>query len=135
MVLFALAYNLENVVGMAQIFTSETVRFSLFTVFFLVGSALLGWSLYSLPPKERGRHLVTDGAFKYCRHPLYAAFLLFFSFGLAFLLNHWIYIIWSLVLFPIWSLNVRSEEQLMRNVFGKEYEDYCEKTGRFLPKL
>ena len=91
--LFALAYYLKDAVGLAQIFTSETVRFSLITVFFLAGSALLGWSLYLLPPKERGRNLVTGGAFKYCRHPLYATFLLFFSFGLAFLLNHWVYII------------------------------------------
>ena len=133
-VLFILAYYLEDVVSLPRIFSNDVVRFSVFGVFSLAGSVLVVWSLYSLPPKERGRRLVINGAFKYFRHPLYAAFLLCFSLGFSFLLNSWIYLAWSLVLFPIWSIIVRSEEKLMRNVFGKEYEDYCEKTGRFFPK-
>lgn len=132
--LFVLGYFIEDTVGLPQIFTNEIVSFSLFVVFSLAGSALVVWSLYSLPPKERGRRLVISGAFKYFRHPLYAAFLLCFSLGFSFLLNNWIYLVWSLVLFPIWSINVKSEEKLMRNAFGEEYKDYCEKTGRFLPK-
>lgn len=132
--LLVLVYYLEDVVSLPRIFSNDVVRFSVFVVFSLVGSALVVWSLYSLPPKERGRDLVISGAFKYCRHPLYAAFLLFFNMGFSFLLNNWIYLIWALILFPVWSLNVKSEEKLMRKVFGKEYEDYCEKTGQFLPK-
>lgn len=134
MVLFILAYYLEDVVSLPRIVGNDVVRFSVFVVFSLVGSALVVWSLYSLPPKKRGRHLVISGAFKYCRHPLYLAFLLFFNMGFSFLLNNWIYLIWALILFPVWSINVTSEERLMRKVFGKEYEDYCEKTARFLPK-
>ncbi len=134
MVLFILAYYVEEVVSLPRIFIYDVVRYSFFGVFTLAGSALVVWSLYSLPPKERGRRLVVSGAFKYFRHPLYAAFLLCFSMGFSFLLNSWIYLVWSLVLFPFWSMIVRSEEKLMRNVFGKEYEDYCEKTGRFFPK-
>ncbi len=133
-VLFILAYYVEEVVSLPRIFINDVVRFSVFGVFTLVGSALVVWSLYSLPPKERGRRLVINGAFKYFRHPLYAAFLLCFSVGFSLLLNSWVYLVWSLVLFPVWSMIVRSEEKLMRNVFGKEYEDYCEKTGRFFPK-
>lgn len=132
--LLVLAYYLEDVISLPRIFSNDAVRFSVFVVFSLAGSVLVVWSLYSLPPKERGRHLVISGAFKYCRHPLYAAFLLFFNMGFSFLLNNWIYLIWAFILFPVWSINVKSEEKLMRKVFGKKYEDYCEKTGRFLPR-
>ena len=133
-VLFILAYYLKDAVSLLRLFSNDAIRFSVFGVFSLAGIVLVAWSLYSLPPKERGKRLVINGAFKYFRHPLYAAFLLCFSLGLSFLLNCWIYMAWSLVLFPIWSIIVRSEEQFMKNVFGKKYEDYCEKTGRFFPK-
>lgn len=133
-VLLVLARYLEDAVSLPRIFSNDIVRFSVSAVFSLIGSVLVVWSLYSLPLKDRGRHLVINGAFKYCRHPLYAAFLLFFNMGFSFLLNNWVYLIWALILFPVWSINVQSEEKLMRKVFGKEYEGYCEKTGRFLPK-
>ncbi len=136
MLLFVLTYYLEDIVGLPRIFNNDDgVRFSVSTVFFLAGSALVTWSLYSLPPKDRGRRLVISGAFQYVRHPLYAAFLLFLNVGFSFLLNNWIFIIWALALFPVWSANVRSEEQLMRRVFGEEYQVYCKKTGRFFPKF
>ena len=133
-ILLVLAYYLEDAVGLPRIFNNDVVSFSAFVVFSLAGSVLVVWSLYSLPLKKSGRHLVLSGAFKYCRHPLYAAFLLFFNMGFSLLLNNWIYLIWAFVLFPIWSINVKSEEKLMRNTFGEEYEDYCKKTGRFFPK-
>ena len=133
-VLFCLAFFLEGVIGLPQILSNDDVRVTVSVVFFLAGSVAVGWSLYSLPPKSRGRRLVISGAFSYVRHPLYAAFLFFFNLGFSLLLNNWIYLIWAFVLFPIWSVNVKSEEKLMRATFGKEYADYCEKTGRFLPK-
>lgn len=133
-VLFCLAYFLEGVIGLPQILGNDGMRFTVSVAFFLAGSALVGWSLYSLPPKKRGRCLVITGAFSYVRHPLYAAFLLFFNIGFSLLLNNWIYLIWAFVLLPIWSVNVESEEKLMARHFGKAYEDYCEKTGQFFPK-
>ena len=133
-ILLGLAYYLEAVVGLPQLFNDDEVRFTVSVVFFLAGTTLVGWSLYSLPPKDRGRHLVITGAFKYARHPLYAAFLLFFNVGLSLLLNNWIYLMWAFLLLPIWSVNVVREEKLMARHFGQAYESYCKKTGRFFPK-
>lgn len=134
-VLFYMAYYLEAIIGLPLIFNSDELRYCVFAVFVLLGSAFVVWSLYSLPPKERGKRLVTSGAYQYVRHPLYASFLLFFNTSLAFLLDNWIYLIWAIVLFPVWSVNVKREEQLMANTFGKAYEVYCEKTWRFFPKF
>ena len=134
-VLIVVAWYLEDIAGFPEIFSSDLLRYMLIVVLTLSGLAVLVWSLISLPPKERGRRLVTTGAFHYFRHPLYAAFLLFINVAFALLLNNWIYLLWVVLLFPLWSLNIRSEEILMHNTFGEEYELYCRNTWRFIPKL
>lgn len=134
-IMFLVAYFLEDHIGFSQIFTNNALRYSLVTSFSGLGVVLIVWSLISLPVKERGRKLVVTGAFRFFRHPLYAAFLIFFNVGFALYLNNWLYIFWAVLLFPIWSLIIRSEEKLMINTFGNEYEAYCRKTGQFTPKL
>lgn len=134
-ILLLITYALEDIVGLPKIFSSDLIRYSIFVFLSILGIAVVAWSVVSLPPKERGRRLVTKGALKYFRHPLYAGFLLFLNVGFAFLLNNWIYLLWAIAMFPVWSVNVRSEETLMKNAFGEEYEAYCRNTGRFVPKL
>jgi len=132
---FILVYYFADYVGLGDIFTNDVLRYSLSIVFSSLGCAVVIWSVISLPPIKRGRSLVTRGAYKYLRHPLYSAFLLFLNFSVAIFLNNWIYIIWAFVMFPIWSVNVRSEEALMRREFGEEYDVFCRETWRFFPKL
>lgn len=96
---------------------------------------IIVWSLKSLPAADRGNKLCTSGAFRYFRHPLYAAFLSVFNFGLAIWLNSYIFVLWALLLHPVWHYLVRDEEQMMVDIFGEEYIDYQERTGRFFPRL
>jgi protein-S-isoprenylcysteine O-methyltransferase Ste14 len=35
----------------------------------------------------------------------------------------------------MWFLRVPREEALMRQTFGKAYDDYCVRTGRLLPRF
>ena len=133
--LLALAWQLESVVGLPSITASYVARWLVFLLT-LVGTVLVVvWSLKSLPPATRGKELVTNGAYRYLRHPLYAAFLSCFNFGLAVLLNNWIYMIWAVLLHGVWHWNIESEEKLMRQEFPKQYEDYCQITGRFIPRI
>ena len=133
--LFAVAFMLEDGIGLPSITHNDAIRHLGFSVASLIALAILIWSLKSLPPNERGKHLVTAGALKYFRHPLYAAFLSCFNFGFALLLNNWIYLVWAILLHPVWHLNVSTEEAMLKRAFGKEYEAYCKTTGRFFPKL
>jgi protein-S-isoprenylcysteine O-methyltransferase Ste14 len=97
--------------------------------------AIAVWSVRSLPPSDRGKALVTSGAFQYFRHPLYASFLTFFDFGLAIYFDDWIFIAWAIIQHPVWHLNMLGEERLMRSEFGEDYDVYCKRTGRFVPRL
>ncbi len=133
--LFIIAHYLKDPLGFPGIFSDwKYIRLSIFAATTCIGIVLIIWSVLSLKPEQRGRILITTGPFKYFRHPLYAAFLSFFNFGLAILLNNWIYMLWALLLHPVWHLLVRDEEKMLEGVFPRAYKEYCEKTGRFFPR-
>ncbi|HEY5734674.1 MAG TPA: isoprenylcysteine carboxylmethyltransferase family protein [Gammaproteobacteria bacterium] len=133
--LLLVTYFLQESMSSVSIFTSDAARYPAVSILCSLGLILITWSLVSLPPGDRGRSLVTTGAFVYFRHPLYASFLLFFNPAIALYLNDMIYLFWVIILFPVWSLNVRSEERLMSDVFGKAYDEYCKNTAKFIPKV
>ena len=134
-VLLALAWRLESVVGLPRITGVAWTR-SCALVMGVVGAiGLAGWGLRSLPPGQRGVDLVTTGAYKYLRHPVYASLLSSFHFGLAVWLNNWIYVVWAVLVHVFWHWNIRSEESLMVQTFGEQYTEYCKRTGRFFPRL
>lgn len=134
--LLYLSFYLRDFFNTPKIFSGHVfARQSIFWILTIISIAVIVWSLVSLNPKLRGKTLVTTGALKYFRHPLYAAFLSFFDFGLAILLNNWIFVVWAVILHPIWHLLIAEEEKALKSVFPGEYEKYCENTGRFFPKL
>ena len=134
LLLFA-TFKFEQKAGLPKIHSSEMFGLVVFVISIILTLALVFWSTKSLSPDDRGKVLVTRGAFRYFRHPLYAAFLNFFDFGLAILLNNYLFLIWAVLQHPIWHLNVMKEEQMVGKIFGEEYKKYCKETGRFFPKL
>lgn len=136
LILMVLAFYLKNLLGIPKIFiVQKFLQLLIFILLTTICIIIIIWSIISLNPNLRGKTLITTGAFKYFRHPLYAAFLTFFNFGLAVLLNNWIFIIWAIFLHPIWHLLVLEEERVLKNTFPGDYERYCKNTGRFFPKL
>lgn len=134
--LFLASYYIKDQLGFPDIFSDwEYIRLSIFAALTVISIMLIIWSIMSLNPEQRGKSLITTGAFKYLRHPLYAAFLSFFNFGLAVFLNNWIYVLWALALHPVWHFLVKEEEKMLEGIFPRDYEEYCRKTGRFFPRV
>jgi protein-S-isoprenylcysteine O-methyltransferase Ste14 len=77
--------------------------------------------------------LVTQGAYRHVRHPIYLALLLYAS-GQALVLPNWVagpsYLVAVTLLF---TLRVGPEERMMHEEFGKEYESYMARTKRLVP--
>jgi protein-S-isoprenylcysteine O-methyltransferase Ste14 len=135
-VLLFLLYLIKKALHIPDIFPDHyALRFVLFILLTMVSVIIIIWSIISLNPKLRGKKLITTGALRYFRHPLYAAFLSFFNFGLAILLNNWVFIAWAIILHPIWHLLITKEENALKSIFPNEYDNYCKKTGRFFPRL
>jgi protein-S-isoprenylcysteine O-methyltransferase Ste14 len=79
--------------------------------------------------------LVTDGVFKYIRHPMYAAHLLW-GIATPLMLHNWIAGFAFLALTSIQCLTrIGAEEQMMLEQYGEQYERYMDRTGRILPRL
>ncbi len=133
--LLFVAYQANERLDPPALSESRLFRSSVLLVSGVATLALIIWSARSLPASERGNKLSTRGAFRYVRHPLYAAFLSVFNFGLAVYLNSFIFILWALLLHPIWHYVIRYEETLMVQLFGRSYVDYQRRTGRFFPRL
>jgi protein-S-isoprenylcysteine O-methyltransferase Ste14 len=104
-----------------------------------LGYFLFIWSVitrgkYAVSWTMRDNHkLVTWGPYSYVRHPSYLAYFLMFI-GLFTLLPS-LFTLAPLTAIPGYFQVSRQEEELLTRRFGKEYEEYQKKTGRFIPKL
>ena len=79
--------------------------------------------------------LVTDGLYRYVRHPMYSAFWLW-ALAQALLLPNWIAGFSGIVGFgTLFFGRVFEEERLMEQAFGAEYRDYMRRTWRIVPGI
>jgi protein-S-isoprenylcysteine O-methyltransferase Ste14 len=92
----------------------------------------LNWS----PTLEiREKHeLISRGIYRVIRHPMYASQWIL-AIAQPLLLQNWIAGFSSLLVFiPFYIFRVRTEEQMMIEVFGEQYREYIRKTGAVFPK-
>lgn len=77
--------------------------------------------------------LVKEGPYHIVRHPIYTGmFGMLIATALA--LSHWIGLIIGIVVFMVGtSMRVRSEEKLLRDAFGRAYEEYAQQVPAVVP--
>jgi protein-S-isoprenylcysteine O-methyltransferase Ste14 len=104
---------------------------------FLIANAVrsLGkeWSLTARVVE--GHQLATSGPYAYVRHPIYTGMLgMLVATGLA--ISHWAALIAGVVMFLVGTMvRVRSEEKLLRETFGQDFEDYARRVAAIVPGL
>jgi len=104
------------------------------------------WLLY-LSHRDLGRYwtitvglredhkLVTKGIYKYIRHPMYAAHLVW-AIAQIMMLHNWIAgYCFIITMLPFYFYRARREEDMLIDQFGKEYWKYKQKTGALFPKF
>ncbi len=102
-------------------------------VLVLVAFLQLNTNLSPFPSPKKGSKLVTGGVFVFARHPIYSG-ILFMAFGVSIWLGSGYKLIISALLYLLFFLKSRYEEQRLQEVFP-EYEAYRQNTGRFFPKF
>jgi protein-S-isoprenylcysteine O-methyltransferase Ste14 len=79
--------------------------------------------------------LVQNGIFAHSRNPLYVGNLMIIV-GLTLIHNGtWMYAVVLPFFFFVYIAIVAAEERFLRAEFGAEYDDYCRRVPRFLPRL
>jgi len=103
--------------------------FGIYWLFSSIGSGITPTSA------TRQEHtLVTNGIYRYIRHPLYtigSSFIV--SFGL--IADNWFIAAFGILAFILMAIRTPKEEANLIAKFGDEYREYMKRTGRFLPRL
>ena len=107
--------------------------------FAILAVPLFHWMLRSLGKNitdtvvtRKESTLVTDGPYRWVRHPMYSiATLLFFGFTL--LTANWFIGLTGIVTMSLLVIRTSTEEAKLIERFGDEYRKYMKDTGRFLP--
>ena len=82
-----------------------------------------------------GHELITQGPYALVRNPIYLGmFGLIVGTGLAF--SRWYTLLAAVVFFLVGnSIRIRAEENLLREAFGSQFDDYARRVPAFLPRL
>jgi protein-S-isoprenylcysteine O-methyltransferase Ste14 len=96
-----------------------------------IGAAsFLGLRQLITPPDTAAPHLVTTGLYRFVRHPLYSAGLLFIWASPVMTTSLLAMYIGVTIYFVVGSLH---EEYRMRREFGDAYREYCRRTPMLIP--
>lgn len=79
--------------------------------------------------------LVTSGAFRFVRHPIYSAHVALWLGAALGTLNWLLLALWPFYVLSIVLVPIRQEERLLREKFGAAYDAYAARTGPLFPKL
>lgn len=79
--------------------------------------------------------LITSGVYRYIRHPMYTAHLIW-AIAQIMILHNWIAgYSFLIVQIPFYLIRIKNEEAMMIEQFGDAYKTYMEETDRLIPKL
>lgn len=83
----------------------------------------------------RSKHaLVTNGPYRWVRHPLYSLGTMLFV-GIGLIAANWFILLTMGLGFVLLAIRTPIEEAKLIEKFGDEYRVYMRRTGRFLPRL
>ena len=106
-----------------------------------LGAELLTWMFRSLGANIsdtvaiRDEHrLVTNGPYRWIRHPMYSFFLLFLA-GISLAADSWFLAGTGLAAFVLLLTRTPIEERRLLESFGDEYRRYMGRTGRYLSRI
>jgi protein-S-isoprenylcysteine O-methyltransferase Ste14 len=82
---------------------------------------------------KESQNLVTNGPYRYVRHPMYTTFYVLHIAAFLLMANWFLGLTWIAGLTAVIILRVNREEAMLVSRFGEKYSCYVKKTGRFLP--
>ncbi len=94
----------------------------------------LGQNLSTDMGSRKGQRIVTEGPYRWVRHPLYSVGTVFWI-ALSLVLSNGAILLMSVLIFVLIVRRTRIEEEKLGEAFGERYGVYKTHTGRFIPRL
>lgn len=139
--------GVQFVLFIAYIFTPNIINISTYKVVSYVGLfiAIIGFfitliallqlntNLSPFPTPKSNSSLITNGIYKFIRHPIYTGIILI-TFGYGLHTDSLYRMIISMLLYILFYFKSSYEEERLKITFS-DYDSYKTKSGRFFPKL
>jgi protein-S-isoprenylcysteine O-methyltransferase Ste14 len=104
------------------------------SVFWIYSQIVLG-RYWSPQLQIQNKHkIITEGPYRYIRHPIYSAMMIW-AVGIGLFTANIIFIVFVLSFFIFFLVRVPKEEVMMIETFGDEYMLYKQSTGKYFPKI
>lgn len=113
-----------------------TMALATLSVYLVIASVKTLGKQWSLTARVvEGHRLVTEGPYRIVRNPIYTGMLgMLIATGLA--VSHPLGLLLGLIIFLIGTfIRVRSEEKLLSEEFGQEFEDYARRVYALIPGI
>ena len=94
----------------------------------------LGRNLTDTVVTRKQHTLVTTGPYRWVRHPLYSSAALG-MLGNSLAAANWFILVAGCLMFLLFVIRTRKEEENLIARFGDDYRNYMHRTGRFVPRL
>lgn len=112
--------------------TSNIVFLVIGTIITIVGVVFSIQTFRFLAKPMITKELVTDGPYRYARHPMYVAiYITLIGIGLLFFSGLWFIVLIAFI--PIWYFDCKLEESQMTDLYGERYLEYKKRAGMFFP--
>jgi protein-S-isoprenylcysteine O-methyltransferase Ste14 len=98
-----------------------------------LGLILWGTAVIQLITGFSKGELVTTGAYRVVRNPIYSSATFFILPAVALMTLTWVYFLVSVFLYVGVIIFIGKEEKQLTKTFGKEYEDYTARVDRLVP--
>jgi len=106
---------------------------------FVLGFMVMNWAEATLGKQfsvqvtiQEGHTLVTEGLYRYIRHPRYLGIIVY-NVGISLVFLSWLALILVVALAGVLLWRVQDEEALMRQEFGTEWQRYASRSWRLIP--
>jgi protein-S-isoprenylcysteine O-methyltransferase Ste14 len=97
------------------------------------GLILWGTAVVQLLAGFSKGELVTTGAYRVVRNPIYSSVTFFILPAVALITLTWVYFVPAVFLYVGVMIFIGTEEQQLTQAFGKAYEDYMARVDRLVP--
>jgi protein-S-isoprenylcysteine O-methyltransferase Ste14 len=104
-----------------------------------IGFGFMNWAIIALKDQfsmdvtiQENHQLITNGPYRYLRHPRYMGIILFLS-GVSMVFHSWIAFVFALASVPVLIWRIQDEEELMHQEFADEWQTYTKRSWRLIP--
>jgi protein-S-isoprenylcysteine O-methyltransferase Ste14 len=102
-------------------------------IWLALGVLFWGYSaIYFLKHFKPGK-LIKEGPFALCRNPIYSSIIIFIVPALAFIFHSGLLFTISLVMYIGFKISIHGEVNILRRIFGEEYEEYEKSANEIIP--